>query len=297
MVWFRVEASFIFILSIIQYCRNGHTPCTYPVPSDKQYRDLCSPYLNLQYLCDIDGVVSKTAADQIHSVLSKYECYKNGEITIAIAAMENLNLPGTLPESSDFLVDSEWYCLSTSTSQMNKILQWKNSTSVAVYLEWFTIILRRRWFRSDCGSNVMFLTVTDSVGDIDNREIIAWPVVQISFGQELYNSLGKRFCDSLIKSMFVWHSEGMAPSTTIASALDHIALRMQERSLNGPEFSGIPFWAIMVFFGCSAMVAFLMFLDYIIVRRKGLSIRKTKADGNAPKPARKSENISTHLLF
>lgn len=273
----------------------GHTPCTYPVPSDKNYKDLCSPYLNIEYLCDTDGVVSKTAADQIHSAITKHDRFTNGEVSVAIAAMQNLNLPNVLPESSDLLVDLEWYCFTAFTGELNEMLKWNNSTTVTRYLEWFTKVLRRRWFRSDCGSHVMFLVVTDSVGDSENP-VINWPLVQVSFGQELLSILGDDFCKSLIKSVLAWNSEGMAPSATITQALDHIAEKLNDKSSTENPFKGIPFWAIMSFFGCFLTVVFCVLLDYIIVRKSNLSARKTK-DSDAVVPGRKSEHTSVHLLF
>lgn len=278
-----------------------YTPCNYPLPGSQLFRDRCSSYVNLDYLCDIDGLMSKTAADQIHLTVNKYDYYKNFDVHIAVATLPVVYLPVSLPRFKyQSMQDSDWNCTGNNGSrEIVEILQWRNGTSAKRYIDWFGRVLSSRWFGNDCGSFILFFSVTRYVADWDRRKLLEFPLVQISVGRQLRQDLGDGYYDIIQRDIVTWHSEGLSSVKTIIKVLDQVAHRLNQiKDEKHKKFEHtIPFWAIYVFMGCFAVLALALLLDCLVVRKKALSLRGGSGGSGAHGAVKKSENVQVHLYF
>lgn len=297
-------AWFISIVSSCGQATTIYTPCNYPIPGTKSFYDRCSSYLGLDYLCDIDGVMSKTDADQIHLTLNKYDCYKNTDIIrVGIATIQNVHMPASIVKSRKQnvnYINQDWNCSTTNSSkQLLDILQYRNSTGAVRYLQWFANVLGSRWFKNECSSYILFFSVTRYVIDSDNRKLLESPYVYVSLGDQLKTELGEIYNEKLQRDLIVWHKDGSSPIVVMKKVLEHVAQKRNEiNDMKYPKNYDIPFWAIYAFMTCFAVLAIALLLDCLIVRQKALSLRSGGSSGNNGGSAKpKSESTQVHLYF
>lgn len=253
--------TFIVIFSfpiVNSNCQFSHTPCTYPSPDSSEFAK-CSSYLNFSFICDPNGIISKTDAEPIGLLLSKNysNCFSSDHQCNSIKNRLNIGLA---------LIDKGGGCkhtvrlsdCGTSPSQYQEIQFWDRPLGAM-----FAESLREKWSWKSCETDVMLLAVkwmSDSTcsGAIryQNRVFIA-----LSKRAEVHFLTSGRF-DVL---QYIYDHNDIIDSefNSLLDELTGVSANLTS-SRSDKSKSVVPTWAIYTFVGCCLMTGLLVLLGHLV---------------------------------
>uniref|UniRef100_A0A914UHC7 Uncharacterized protein n=1 Tax=Plectus sambesii TaxID=2011161 RepID=A0A914UHC7_9BILA len=283
----------------IQHQGPFFTPCTFPTPRHhpREYHSFCDGNTRLPYLCDLHQQIAHSYTKVIVDAYTKHNRWfmVNSSLTLAVVLVRQLAPPVTEEEvysnrlEYGCLFDKEDDCVRIDHEKIGRFVR-----SSKVYARIYSSVLYDRFFDTDSAArnahclrpNVLILVATD--GLINDARL--YPLVHVHSGDPRLKDYFSNIQLETVTAIL----QGWPMHQVIADLLNQVGDTLADYHKTGGvrKKHFIPAWAIKIFAGCAALVAFALVIEWYVVRRK-LAVKRSPS-GAPGVPGAKSK---THLMF